>query len=141
MRRLLLLPFAAFLLPGPAAGQELRSGPGAPAASSQIPPTRMPGDRSGATPAPAPTTSGAPGTQSTDHIRAVPPRPGLAPDHAEVPGAERRPPADHQVLGGPPVPGAMRPEHSGGFLPRPDAIPPHIGDLVRPDAPTTGTGR
>jgi hypothetical protein len=141
MRHSLPLVLAAFLLPAPVAGQELRSGPEAPAVSSQIPPSRMPGDRSGATAAPAPGVPGAPGTQSTDHIRAVPPRPGLAPDHVEVPGAGRRPPADRRVLGGPPVPGAVRPDHSSGFLPRPDPIPPDIGDRVRPGAPTTGTGR
>ncbi len=139
MTRTLLLA-SLLLLPGLATAQDLRSGPNAPAASSQIPPTRMPGDQSGANAPPAPAT-GAPGTQSTDHIRAVPATPEHEPGRVPVPGSERRPPADHRVMGGPPVPGATRPDSSTGFAPRPDPIPPNIGEQVRPNAPTTDTRR
>jgi hypothetical protein len=130
---------ALFLLPGLAAAQELRSGPNAPAVSSQIPPTSLPRDPASA--APSQPTTGAPGTQGTDHIRGVQPGPDHRIGEAPVPGAQRRPPADHQVLGGPPVPGATQPEASEGFTTNRDRIPPGIGGLIRPAAPTTDTGQ
>lgn len=137
MRTSLLAAF--LLLPGLAATQELRSGPNAPAVSSQIPPGREgrdAEDRTGATGG-----TGAQGTQSTDHIRGVNPAPDLGVGGVQVPGAGRQPPPDHRVLGGPPVPGAVRPEHSEGILTNRDRIPPNIGERIRPDAPTTDTGR
>jgi hypothetical protein len=51
------------------------------------------------------------------------------------------PPADHRVLGGPPVPGARQPAQSEGIVTNRDVIPPHVADTVRPDAATTDTGR
>lgn len=111
MKRASLLA-ALLLAPGLALAQ-LQSGPGAPAVSSQLPPSEPP---AGSRPAPG---------------------------AEERTGAETRtaPPADHRVLGGPPVPGARQPQRSEGFATGRDPIPPGIGDLVRPDAPTTGIGR
>ncbi|HEV7266701.1 MAG TPA: hypothetical protein VGN83_17535 [Falsiroseomonas sp.] len=124
---------AAFLLPAAADAQAPRSGPNAPAVGSQIPPGQ-PGRN-------ADERSGATGTQSTDHIRGATPAPGLGTSGVQVPGAGRQPPPDHRVLGGPPVPGAARPERSEGIVTNRDVIPPDIGARVRPEAPTTGTGR
>jgi hypothetical protein len=115
-RLALILP--ALLLPGLAGAQSLRSGPDAPAASAQVPPTSLPnegGDRSGANAPNRP--AGAPGTQSTDHVRTAPP-----------PG--------HQTLGAPPVPGAVQPRDSEGFTTNRDRIPAR--DRSQPDASTTG---
>ncbi len=122
------------LLPGLAAAQELRSGPNAPAASSQIPPSEPsranpPGRQGGA---------GDPSTQSTDHIRGVQPSTGGAIGNVPVPGADRGPPP-HPVLGGPPVPGATQPRSSEGFTSDGRSqIPPNIGERVRPNGTTTG---
>jgi hypothetical protein len=136
-------PTAALLLlllmPAALGAQELRSGPNAPAASSQIPPAQPgPGanDRTGAT-----GQTGAQGTQSTDQIRGVQPAPGHRIGEVPVPGSERRPPGDHRVLGGPPVPGAVQPRQSEGITTNRDVIPPNVGERVRPNAPTTDTGR
>lgn len=148
MTRIALLSLPVlFLLPAVAPAQELRSGPGAPAVSSQIPPTTLPNEgaeRSGAAAPNAPGASGGagdPGTQRTDHIRGVQPSTGGPIGDQPVPGADRRPPADHQVLGAPPVPGATQPRSSEGFFTNRDVIPPNIGARIRPDAPTTDTGQ
>lgn len=112
--------------------RELRSGPGAPAVSSQLPPSIPPGN---AYPGPEGTVP-APGL--------VPPPAGAGRQPPPDPAARIVPPPDHRVLGGPALPGAERPESSTGFtgfLTGPDVIPPNVGERVRPEAPTTGTGR
>jgi hypothetical protein len=113
----------ALLLLSPAlSAQELRSGPSAPAANAQIPPSEPRGRSAG-----------------------DPNQPGAAPgDPAARTGADdarRAPPPGHTVLGGPPVPGARQPERSEGFATDRDPIPPHVGERIRPDASTTGRGR
>jgi hypothetical protein len=112
MKRLLptLLLLPALAVAGIASAQQLRSGPNEPAVGAQIPPTSLPneaGDRSGAEP---------------ERPRDDPPR--------------TAPPADHRVLGAPPVPGATQPEASEGFTTNRDRIPARPAD--RPDASTTG---
>jgi hypothetical protein len=79
---------------------------------SQIPPTTLPGDRSGAQP-------GAPGLPPDDPPRTAPPE-------------------GHRTLGAPPVPGATQPQASEGFTTNRDRIPPDVGQRIRPDASTTG---
>lgn len=132
MTRLLAL---LLLFPGLAAAQqprELRSGPEAPALNAQIPPVARPPERS-----PAGSGAGDPQAGNTDQIRGVQPSTGGPIGAVPVPGADRRPPP-HPVLPGPPLPGASRPEHSGGFFDGSmDQVPPHIGALIRPDGTTT----
>jgi hypothetical protein len=111
---------ALLLAPGLAFAQsEPRSGPNAPATSSQVPPTSLPNEA---------------------RDRVGPNQPGSAPGDANsrTGASETRtaPPQDHRVLGGPPVPGATQPQHSEGITTNRDVIPPHVGD--RPPASTTG---
>jgi hypothetical protein len=108
-----LLLLAPGLAAAPALGQGLRSGPNEPALSAQPPPSLTPnegGDRSGAEP-------GDPNRRRDDPGR-------------------RAPPADHRVLGGPPVPGAQQPSASQGYATGTNPIPERPGN--RPDASTTG---
>lgn len=107
---LLALPL---ILPGAALAQ-LQSGPGAPAVSSQLPPSEPPGQ-----------SRPGPGT----------PEPAGR-DAATGGDARTAPPGDHRVLGGPPVPGATQPQGSEGFATSGDPIPPRPG--AAPDASTTG---
>jgi hypothetical protein len=65
----------------------------------------------------------------------LPPSEPPGPDRA----AREAPPADHQVLGAPPVPGATQPGRSEGFATGRDPIPPRPG--AKPDAPTTEAGQ
>jgi hypothetical protein len=114
------LTLTALLLTAPGlAAQELRSGPNAPATSAQIPPTD-------------------PAQQRTPG----PDQPGAAPGDTNArtgaDDARTSPPADHRVLGGPPVPGAQRAGESEGFAPRADPIPSNIGEQNRSGASTTG---
>jgi hypothetical protein len=111
MRRALLA--LILIAPGLAAAQELRSGPNAPATSAQPPPTSLPNEGGSATPR----RQGDPNRTGDDPGRTAPP-------------------ADHRVLGGPPVPGATQPQSSEGITTSRDRIPPRPGD--RPDASTTG---
>ncbi|PWS35813.1 hypothetical protein DFH01_19755 [Falsiroseomonas bella] len=108
MRTLLLV--ACLLTLGGTAGAQLRSGPDAPAVSSQLPPSLPPGNSQ-------------PGPEG--EVRA----PGVAPDPRAGAGIPRPPgpPSGHEVLGGPPVPGARRPDHSEGFFTNRDVIPPRVG--------------
>lgn len=117
----------------------LRSGPDAPAVSSQLPPSIPPGNSFEGPEGPllAPrlspdaetgdTGSGAPEAQSTDHIRGVAPTPELGIGGVPVPGAGRGPPPDHEVLGAPPLPNAVRPDESTGIFTDRDVIPPRPG--------------
>jgi hypothetical protein len=102
------------MLPGLAAAQDLRSGPNAPAVGAQVPPTEPP--------------------------RARPDQPGRAPGSPDARtgsgDARTAPPPDHRVLGGPPVPGARRPDHSEGITTNRDPIPAR--PRTTPDATTTG---
>jgi hypothetical protein len=143
------VPLALLLLAtGPAQAQReadpreaLRSGPDAPAVSSQLPPSIPPGNsfRGPEGPLLAPrlapgaetggTGPGLPEATSTDHIRGVAPRPELRIGGVQVPGAGRSPPPGHEVLGAPALPGATRPDDSTGFFSDSDVIPPHVGEL------------
>ncbi|WP_372622043.1 hypothetical protein [Falsiroseomonas sp.] len=120
--------------------EALRSGPDAPAVSSQLPPSIPPGNSFQGPEGPllAPrltpdaetgdTGAGAPETQSTDHIRGVAPTPELGIGGVQVPGAGRSPPPGHEVLGGPALPGAVRPDDSTGIFTDRDVIPPRPGE-------------
>jgi hypothetical protein len=112
MSRIILA--ALLLLPGASAAQELRSGPNAPAASSQVPPSE-------------------PSRPGPDDPRRAPGDPNARTGDSD---ARRTPPPDHRVLGGPPVPGATQPQASEGVTTRRDPIPDR--PRTSPDASTTG---
>ncbi|HEV7266700.1 MAG TPA: hypothetical protein VGN83_17530 [Falsiroseomonas sp.] len=125
--------------------RELRSGPDAPAASSQLPPSIPPGNAfpgpEGPVLAPPlpPAVANGPGVPemtSTDHIRSVAPSPELGIGGVQVPGTGRNPLPSHEVLGGPPLPGAVLPDDSTGFFSSSDVIPPNVGELpMQTDTP------
>jgi hypothetical protein len=124
MKRIALLA-PLLLAPGLALAQpELRSGREAPAASSQLPPSSPSGNSYPGPRGPVP--------------QPEPERQRSFNDDESGAPARTAPPADHQVLGGPPVPGARLPDRSSDGAATRDVIPPNIGDLNRPEATTTG---